>query len=138
VSRKNPQPDQVTRRSTGRDLEEGVSARIRRTRQGKHRKRPLSLSLSLSLCSSLLSGRSFFSRASRSQAILDLVNEAANHKQIKKGANEGDEAKYSLFFLFFFFPFLILFFLSATKCLNRSIAEFIVMAGDASPIEILL
>jgi hypothetical protein len=37
-----------------------------------------------------------------SQAILDLVNEAANHKQIKKGANEGDEAKYSLFFLFFF------------------------------------
>jgi len=48
------------------------------------------------------------------KAILDLVNEAANHKQIKKGANE------------------------ATKCLNRSIAEFIVMAGDAMPIEILL
>ncbi len=29
-------------------------------------------------------------------------------------------------------------FLSATKCLNRGIAEFIVMAADTEPLEILL
>ncbi|XP_064617597.1 NHP2-like protein 1 [Liolophura sinensis] len=48
------------------------------------------------------------------QTILDLVNAAANYNQLKKGANE------------------------ATKCLNRGIAEFIVMAADAEPLEILL
>ena len=37
-----------------------------------------------------------------------------NYKQIKKGANES------------------------TKCLNRGIAEFVIMAADANPIEILL
>jgi len=47
-------------------------------------------------------------------AILDLVQQANNYKQLKKGANE------------------------ATKSLNRSICEFIVMAADAEPIEILL
>ncbi|ONK74531.1 uncharacterized protein A4U43_C03F7330 [Asparagus officinalis] len=45
--------------------------------------------------------------------ILDLVQQAANYKQLKKGANE------------------------ATKTLNRGISEFIVMAadtaGDSSP-----
>lgn len=46
--------------------------------------------------------------------ILDLVQQAANYKQMKKGANE------------------------ATKSLNRGQAEFIVMAGDAEPLEILL
>ena len=46
--------------------------------------------------------------------ILDLVQQAVNYKQIKKGANES------------------------TKCLNRGIAEFVVMAADANPIEILL
>jgi len=46
--------------------------------------------------------------------ILDLVQQANNYKQLKKGANE------------------------ATKALNRGIAEFIVMAADAEPIEILL
>lgn len=45
---------------------------------------------------------------------MDLVQQAANYKQIKKGANE------------------------ATKALNRGIAEFIVMAADAEPLEILL
>jgi U4/U6 small nuclear ribonucleoprotein SNU13 len=49
-----------------------------------------------------------------SQRIMDLVQQAANYKQIKKGANE------------------------ATKALNRGIAEFIVMAADAEPLEILL
>mmetsp|Transcript_1333 Transcript_1333/g.1753 ORF Transcript_1333/g.1753 Transcript_1333/m.1753 type:complete len:127 (-) Transcript_1333:33-413(-) len=46
--------------------------------------------------------------------ILDLVQQASNYKQIKKGANE------------------------ATKTLNRGISEFIVMAADAEPLEILL
>ena len=46
--------------------------------------------------------------------ILDLVQQAANYKQMKKGANE------------------------ATKTLNRGQSEFIVMAGDTEPLEILL
>jgi U4/U6 small nuclear ribonucleoprotein SNU13 len=46
--------------------------------------------------------------------IIDLLKQATNYKQIKKGANE------------------------ATKALNRGIAEFIVMAADTEPIEILL
>eukprot|EP01119_Soliformovum_irregulare_P014436 TRINITY_DN394_c0_g1_i1.p1 TRINITY_DN394_c0_g1~~TRINITY_DN394_c0_g1_i1.p1 ORF type:complete len:130 (+),score=30.61 TRINITY_DN394_c0_g1_i1:59-448(+) len=46
--------------------------------------------------------------------ILDVVQQATNYKQIRKGANE------------------------ATKCLNRGICEFIVMAADAEPLEILL
>lgn len=48
------------------------------------------------------------------QKILDLVQQAANYKQLRKGANE------------------------ATKTLNRGISEFIVMAADAEPLEILL
>lgn len=46
--------------------------------------------------------------------ILDLVQQAAQHKQIRKGANE------------------------ATKTLNRGRSELIVMAADADPIEIIL
>jgi len=46
--------------------------------------------------------------------LLDMVQQAANYKQLKKGANE------------------------ATKTLNRGISEFIVMAADAEPLEILL
>ena len=49
-----------------------------------------------------------------SQELLDLVQNSAQAKQIKKGANE------------------------ATKALNRGKAELIVMAGDSNPIEILL
>lgn len=52
--------------------------------------------------------------AALSQSILTLIQQAANYKQLKKGANE------------------------ATKTLNRGIAEFIVMAADAEPLEILL
>lgn len=52
--------------------------------------------------------------AELSVKILDLVQQAANYKQVKKGANE------------------------ATKTLNRGQAEFIVMAADAEPLEILL
>ena len=47
-------------------------------------------------------------------SILDLAQQATNYKQIKKGANE------------------------ATKTLNRGISEFIVMAADTEPLEILL
>ena len=47
-------------------------------------------------------------------SILDLITQATTYKQLKKGANE------------------------ATKTLNRGISEFIVMAADAEPIEILL
>ncbi|XP_059617672.1 NHP2-like protein 1 homolog [Phlebotomus argentipes] len=46
--------------------------------------------------------------------IMTLVQQALNYKQLRKGANE------------------------ATKTLNRGIAEFIVMAADAQPLEILL
>ncbi|CDP10396.1 unnamed protein product [Coffea canephora] len=46
--------------------------------------------------------------------ILDLVQQAANYKQLKKGANE------------------------ATKTLNRGMSEFIVLAADTEPLEILL
>ena len=46
--------------------------------------------------------------------ILDLVQQALNYKQLKKGANE------------------------ATKALNRGKAELILMAADTEPIEILM
>ncbi len=46
--------------------------------------------------------------------ILDVVQQASHYRQLKKGANE------------------------ATKTLNRGIAEFIIMAADAEPIEIVL
>merc|ERR1712125_316938 len=46
--------------------------------------------------------------------ILDLVQQSANYKQLKKGANE------------------------ATKTLNRGTAELVMLAADAEPLEILL
>eukprot|EP00290_Baffinella_frigidus_P010523 CAMPEP_0180148710 /NCGR_PEP_ID=MMETSP0986-20121125/20173_1 /TAXON_ID=697907 /ORGANISM="non described non described, Strain CCMP2293" /LENGTH=168 /DNA_ID=CAMNT_0022094821 /DNA_START=96 /DNA_END=603 /DNA_ORIENTATION=- len=52
--------------------------------------------------------------ADLSVTILELTQQAANYKQLKKGANE------------------------ATKTLNRGISEFIVMAADTEPLEILL
>jgi len=48
------------------------------------------------------------------QQILDLVQQAGHYRQLKKGANE------------------------ATKTLNRGISEIIVLAGDTSPLAILL
>eukprot|EP01029_Cantina_marsupialis_P006771 TRINITY_DN17479_c0_g1_i1.p1 TRINITY_DN17479_c0_g1~~TRINITY_DN17479_c0_g1_i1.p1 ORF type:complete len:126 (+),score=12.91 TRINITY_DN17479_c0_g1_i1:46-423(+) len=47
-------------------------------------------------------------------AILDLVSQASNYKELKKGANE------------------------ATKALNRGIAALVIMAADTEPLEILL
>jgi len=52
--------------------------------------------------------------AATTQQILDITQQATNLRQLKKGANE------------------------ATKTLNRGISEFIVMAADAEPIEIVL
>ncbi|ORX71344.1 L30e-like protein [Linderina pennispora] len=52
--------------------------------------------------------------AALTNQIQDLVQQASHYKQLKKGANE------------------------ATKTLNRGISEFIVMAADCEPIEILL
>jgi len=46
--------------------------------------------------------------------ILELVNQATQYKQLKKGANE------------------------ATKTLNRGIAELIILTADTEPLEILL
>ncbi|KAJ2842077.1 RNA binding protein snu13, partial [Coemansia erecta] len=52
--------------------------------------------------------------ATLSNTLLDIVQQASHFKQLKKGANE------------------------ATKTLNRGISEFIVMAADCEPLEILL
>ena len=52
--------------------------------------------------------------AQLSLKVLELVQQASNYKQLKKGANE------------------------ATKTLNRGIAECIILAADAEPLEILL
>ena len=45
---------------------------------------------------------------------MDLLQQAVNYKQLKKGANE------------------------TTKALNRGIAEFVVLSADTEPLEILL
>lgn len=52
--------------------------------------------------------------AALTQQILDIIQQASHYRQLKKGANE------------------------ATKTLNRGISEFIVMAADTEPLEILL
>jgi U4/U6 small nuclear ribonucleoprotein SNU13 len=63
--------------------------------------------------------------------ILDLVQQAGQYKQLKKGANEG-----------IFFPTIllkqILICFTATKTLNRGIAEIIILTADTEPLEILL
>lgn len=61
--------------------------------------------------------------AALSNKILDLVQQASHYKQLKKGANEGNAFDLKII---------------ATKTLNRGISEFIVMAADTEPIEILL
>ncbi|XP_039041378.1 NHP2-like protein 1 [Hibiscus syriacus] len=85
--------------------------------------------------------------------ILDLVQQAANYKQLKKGANEGLETiPISIFFFVFCnycylfrygFSFSRLYFSSLFNwvclgSLNRGISEFVVMAADTEPLEILL
>ncbi|KAF8197560.1 50S ribosomal protein L30e-like protein [Pholiota molesta] len=53
-------------------------------------------------------------KADLTNSILELVQQAGQYKQLKKGANE------------------------ATKTLNRGIAEFIILTADTEPLEILL
>jgi len=52
--------------------------------------------------------------ADLTNSILDLVQQASQYKQLKKGANES------------------------TKTLNRGVSEFIVLTADTEPLEILL
>jgi len=52
--------------------------------------------------------------ADLTNSILELVQQACQYKQLKKGANE------------------------ATKTLNRGVSEFIVLTADTEPLEILL
>ena len=66
--------------------------------------------------------------------ILNLLEQATNYKQMRKGANEG--AQFLLATTFKRLSSLLIF--VATKCLNRGIAEFIVMAADTEPLELLL
>ncbi|KAG9088744.1 RNA binding protein snu13 [Ceratobasidium sp. 370] len=79
---------------------------------------PLSGESSIDLTSNTMSApnpKAFpLADANLTNQILDLVQQAGQYKQLKKGANE------------------------ATKTLNRGIAEFIVLTADTEPIEILL
>ena len=71
--------------------------------------------------------------------ILDIVQQAANYKQLRKGANEGEIC--SVYVLNAYFPqpcLTSILSYAATKTLNRGISEFVVMAADTEPIEILL
>ena len=63
---------------------------------------------------------------------MDLVSEATQCKQLKKGANEG--TVYESIFLVSFLTCTSL----ATKTLNRGISELIILTADTDPIEILL
>lgn len=65
-----------------------------------------------------------------SQSLLDLVQQASHYHQLKKGANEGvRNHRLSIAGTDI---------MVATKTLNRGIAELIILAGDTSPLAILL
>merc|ERR1712085_154382 len=68
----------------------------------------------LSICCLTMSKVTPLAEGDLATSILDLLKQAASYKQLKKGANE------------------------AAKTLNRGTAEFIVMAADTEPIEIIL
>ena len=84
--------------------------------------------------------------AELSVKIMDLVQQAGNYKQLKKGANEGAWVARHRPCVQFAGPHLTPPLLSplslppraATKTLNRGISEFIIMAADTEPLEILL
>ena len=65
--------------------------------------------------------------------ILELVQQAGQYKQLKKGANEGTSLAPSAVDRLDSNSSC-----TATKTLNRGIAEFIVLTADTEPIEILL
>ena len=70
--------------------------------------------------------------------ILDLVQQASNYKQLKKGANEGEPLLQVPFVRSGKFLANQPLWSTATKTLNRGIAEFIVLTADTEPIEILM
>lgn len=71
--------------------------------------------------------------------ILDIVQQAANYKQLRKGANEGEDCNLCCMVTRLSRPaFELSIVRAATKTLNRGISEFVVMAADTEPIEILL
>ena len=88
--------------------------------------------------------------------ILNLLQQATNYKQIKKGANEGkhqivqnssplqsliikeDLHKHFNYCFYVNKVSIICRYCAATKSLNRGISEFIVMAADTEPLEIVL
>ncbi|KAA6424128.1 MAG: NHP2 1-like [Trebouxia sp. A1-2] len=77
--------------------------------------------------------------ATLTNTILDIVQQAANYKQLRKGANEGEICTDYVLNTYFPLPCLInVLSHAATKTLNRGISEFVVMAADTEPIEILL
>jgi U4/U6 small nuclear ribonucleoprotein SNU13 len=65
-----------------------------------------------------------------SQKILDIVQQASNYRQLKKGANEGRVAHLSSEGQYWL--------LLATKTLNRGTSEIVILAADTSPLAILL
>ncbi len=84
--------------------------------------------------------------AQLANTILDIVQQAANYKQLRKGANEGEHRRAVRARMLgrnraaqaLQIAISRVCRRAATKTLNRGIAEFIVMAADTEPIEILL
>ncbi|KIO13436.1 hypothetical protein M404DRAFT_577360 [Pisolithus tinctorius Marx 270] len=72
-----------------------------------------------------------FAEEDLTNSILDLVQQAGQYKQLKKGANEGLFVSHLLTRPYPYPPV-------ATKTLNRGIAEFIILTADTEPLEILL
>lgn len=66
-----------------------------------------------------------------SQKILDLVQQSANYRQLKKGANEGMYSSST-------HRDTSLTTCVATKTLNRGTSEIVILAADTSPLAILL
>lgn len=73
-----------------------------------------------------------------SQKILDIVQQASNYRQLKKGANEGTIPLSMRSSLFFFLRPRLTKFPTATKTLNRGTSEIVILAADTSPLAILL
>jgi poly-gamma-glutamate capsule biosynthesis protein CapA/YwtB (metallophosphatase superfamily) len=72
------------------------------------------------------------------KTIVELVNQATHYKQLKKGANESACVAARRCDWAVHFTTHAGVFDTATKALNRGISEFVVLAADTNPIEILL
>jgi U4/U6 small nuclear ribonucleoprotein SNU13 len=84
--------------------------------------------------------------AQLTMGILDIIQHSTNYKQLKKGANEGTAPIHCarplscnlLVLRLILFKLCLLCLRAATNTLNRGISEFVVMAADTEPLEILL